>query len=402
MPSLFTKLTYLASPDLLRPAHRALLVNDFSKKKIQTKSLDWHIEQSVKWIIASWEATGRKGSSAGYSLVQQWRPAYPETSGYIIPTLWKYVHISENQELKELAKACAISLTDWETEIQLSNGAVRGGVYGKDKLNVFKSTEVPVVFNTGMVVFGWAASYKETKDERYLEAMIKAANWLVSVQEPNGSWIKGRSESTDSELYSYYTMVAWAQAEAFLVTGNKDFELSCKKFLDWAISVQQPNGAYQYMAFNKNQPAFLHTIAYTIQGMLEAGILLKEEKYIQSANQAAAVLNDLYKKDNTLWGTYTESWTPDKSFKCLTGMVQMAICYYKLYTINHSQEYASIFAALNRQVQELTVVSDEKGLNGGIRGSFPVWGSYSRMNFPNWAAKFYLDALFLEKEMCGC
>jgi hypothetical protein len=197
-------------------------------------------------------------------------------------------------------------------------------------------------------------------------------------------------------------MVAWAQAEAFLVSGIKEFEDSSKKFLDWALSIQQDNGAYLHMAFNKNQPAFLHTIAYTIQGMLESGILLKDDKYIQSANKAALVLNDLFKKDNTLWGMYSESWIPDTSFQCLTGMVQMSICYYKLYQITHNQEFASIFASLNRQVQELTIISEEAGLNGGIRGSFPVWGSYSRLNFPNWAAKFYLDALFLEKEMCGC
>ena len=28
-------------------------------------------------------------------------------------------------------------------------------------------------------------------------------------------------------------------------------------------------------------------------------------------------------------------------------------------------------------------------------GSFPVWGSYMRFGLPNWAAKFYLDALLL-------
>ena len=33
---------------------------------------------------------------------------------------------------------------------------------------------------------------------------------------------------------------------------------------------------------------------------------------------------------------------------------------------------------------------------GGLPGSFPTWGQYMRFALPNWAAKFYLDALLLQ------
>jgi hypothetical protein len=37
------------------------------------------------------------------------------------------------------------------------------------------------------------------------------------------------------------------------------------------------------------------------------------------------------------------------------------------------------------------------GIRGGIPGSDPIWGDYLTMALPNWAAKYFIDAL-LRKE----
>jgi len=37
-------------------------------------------------------------------------------------------------------------------------------------------------------------------------------------------------------------------------------------------------------------------------------------------------------------------------------------------------------------------------VRGGIAGSWPIWGAYSRFEFPNWAAKFFADALMLNMD----
>ena len=36
-----------------------------------------------------------------------------------------------------------------------------------------------------------------------------------------------------------------------------------------------------------------------------------------------------------------------------------------------------------------------KGIRGGIAGCYPVWGGYIQYGYPNWAAKFFIDALLL-------
>src|SRR6185437_2182044 len=43
--------------------------------------------------------------------------------------------------------------------------------------------------------------------------------------------------------------------------------------------------------------------------------------------------------------------------------------------------------------------SRDPGIRGGIPGSAPVWGAYITMGIPNWAAKFYVDALLAKQAM---
>ncbi|MBC8072612.1 MAG: hypothetical protein IAG13_30100, partial [Deltaproteobacteria bacterium] len=34
---------------------------------------------------------------------------------------------------------------------------------------------------------------------------------------------------------------------------------------------------------------------------------------------------------------------------------------------------------------------------GAIKGSHPIWGGYSPFTYPNWATKFFVDALLLAR-----
>lgn len=400
MPGILSSWANTRLLGLLKSSHWKLLRNDFIKAKIQTKSLDWHIEQSVKWVLVSWEATNFLGLSTGYSLLFGWESKVSGYSGYIIPSLWKFYHISENQALKDKVKKCAISLADWEIDIQLESGAIQ--VAGKQGYFFFRNSERSKVLDTAMSIYGWVAIYKEIKDDKYLNALVKAANWLVSIQDPVGLWIFESSDKSISDSNAKSSLIAHALSEAFLVVNNKEFEISSRKCLDAIINRQESYGFFEGTFLKKNQSTFLSNLATTIQTMLEVGVHLNEKKYIDSSEKAAFALFELFKSDNTFWGSYSDSLIPDKSFKNLSGMVQMAIVYYKVYLVSHKQEYASAFASLNRQVQELTIVSKDSALNGGIRGSFPIWGRYCRMSFPISASKYYLDALFFEKEMCGC
>jgi hypothetical protein len=46
-------------------------------------------------------------------------------------------------------------------------------------------------------------------------------------------------------------------------------------------------------------------------------------------------------------------------------------------------------------------INEREMTRGAIPGSFPIWGRYEPFAFPNWATKFFCDALLLEKEITG-
>ena len=65
---------------------------------------------------------------------------------------------------------------------------------------------------------------------------------------------------------------------------------------------------------------------------------------------------------------------------------------------NHAK-YLKGALAINkylRSIQSLTIKN--QNINGAVAGSYPIWGGYERFAYPNWATKFYVDALMLEKK----
>jgi hypothetical protein len=40
----------------------------------------------------------------------------------------------------------------------------------------------------------------------------------------------------------------------------------------------------------------------------------------------------------------------------------------------------------------------DSAVRGALAGSVPIWGRYSRFEFPNWAAKFFADALMMDAD----
>jgi hypothetical protein len=47
------------------------------------------------------------------------------------------------------------------------------------------------------------------------------------------------------------------------------------------------------------------------------------------------------------------------------------------------------------------ISTPDPNVRGGIKGSNPVWGRYASMSFPNWATKFFVDAMWLRKDVAA-
>jgi uncharacterized protein YyaL (SSP411 family) len=346
-----------------------------------------HLRCVIDWLKYAQDINQDGGVSAGYSFRYGWRPSYPETTGYIIPTFLDYYHLTEKKEYLNRA----IGMADWLVSIQFRDGSVRG-LFGDAPAR-------PTVFNTGQVLQGLTRMYKETRQTIYLEAASKAAGWLVEIQDEDGAW---RRFTYNGVTHSYHTRVAWPLLELYKLTSDESYLRAATKNIEWALSNQEANGWFPNNAFTPKDYPFLHTIAYAIEGLLESAAIMNNQTWLEASVKPAEVLRQIFEAKGNLAGIYDDEWKGIVNYRCLTGEAQISVCWLRFFQLSGDRRYLSAALKINDILKRLQDTSSpNRGLNGGVKGSHPIWGAYSPFSYPNWAAKFLANALMLEERWGG-
>ena len=108
----------------------------------------------IAWIGLAQDSNvaGDNGVSRDFSLLHGWGYSYPETTGYIIETF-----INSDKYLKSNVNLDrAQKMTDWLISIQLESGGFTGST-----IDQIQKHPLPVVFNTGQILIGLAASFAQ-------------------------------------------------------------------------------------------------------------------------------------------------------------------------------------------------------------------------------------------------
>lgn len=329
---------------------------------------------ALHWLQRSIEVNRGAGASAYRHLWRGWAPPYPETTGYLIETLFDYHHSRQDESLKQLAISCA----DWLVQLQQTDGAFPGGVgvHG-----------APIVFDTGQILFGLTRTYAETGDPKYLQSVEKAVNWLLSRWAMDGCW--KQNAYVPGYEPSYYTRVVWAvlYANQYLhsALANQVMQVALSHYAARITPVQ----SVRDWGFKPGEPAFTHTLAYTIRGFLEAAVLLEDSTLLMQAKKLADQLLETRQAAGRLAGAYDENWKGNFRFVCLTGNAQCSIIFRRFFGITGEAIYH------DEAVWLLDSVLKKQCRNGALPGSSPLWGAYMPFRYPNWALKFLLDAITL-------
>lgn len=337
-----------------------------------------HLQAAIDWLKRAHDCSPDDGVSWGYSLKGAWRTSYRETSGYIAETFFDLAKYIQDAD----AWQRAVAVSRWLVEIQDADGSIANTRYGTGG----------IVFDTGQVLQGLVRAYEETQDTDFLQAAEAAADWLVNVADETGRWTRNTHNGIP---HVYNSRVAWILLWLNSIRPTPERERVARANLDWAVS-QQHQGWFEQCAFVPNVAPFTHTIAYAIRGLLEAGLLINDQTYLQAATTAADAVLQQVREDGFIPGQIDTSGRPVGRYCCLTGNCQMAIIWLKLFEQTGNTKY---YQAAERSLRYVMACQDirtnDLNIRGGIKGSHPIWGAYTRLSYPNWATKFFIDGLLL-------
>lgn len=343
----------------------------------------WAIEHGLGWLARAQDQSASRdgGVARHFSLIQGWSTSYPETTGYIVPTM---IHNATDP----IANARALRMLDWLVAIQFPDGGFQGGM-------IHETPCVPVTFNTGQILIGLAAGV--VLHERFREPMIRAANWLVATQDADGAWRRHHSPFATHDDKSYYTHVAWGLLEADAIEPGRGYREAALANVDWAITRQSDKGWMADCCLDNPASPLTHTLGYALRGFIEAYIACRQPRHLAASIALAdgllsAVSENASPTSGILLGRLDANWRPASDWVCLTGASQIAHCWLKLHQIAPNEAYLRAALAANAFVRRCMSASSTPDTIGGVKGSFPVDGRYGRWQFLNWACKFTIDS----------
>lgn len=236
---------------------------------------------------------------------------------------------------------------------------------------------------------------------RYLEAGARAGRYLAALQEPDGSW----SSDTHCGARTYHARVDWALMRLGMLTGEDRFIDAATRNLRWVLDQQLANGWFENAGFHDDDP-ITHVIGYTLRGLIEChatGIDLGLDllpRAVGAADHLCKVITEHPVRGipGMVPASFDLHWQSRDDHSCLTGNAQIALTLYRLGKLTGEKKYPNVADSVMSTLKRTqNIASEVKQIRGAIPGSYPIYSGYMRNSYPNWATKFFADALLMQR-----
>lgn len=370
-----------------RPSSAELLLRDRRRAPASDRSDAAHLRAAADWLAQAQDATGDGGVSGRYFLAKGWSASYPETTGYIIPTFLALAEELADTTWRERAERAVAFLLP----LQLGDGAFPGG-------EIDENTTAPSVFNTGQILNGLVGWHAATGDDRVADAARRAGRWLSGVQEDDGSFRRHTYLDIATTYHAHAT--CWL-ADAALAFDDEEMAGTVRRHVAWCLAHYDKAARWlDRSGFTADdhaaRRAVTHTFAYAMFGVLHASQRLGIEDGVAMVRDVASRCADVVLERGTLPGFVDAAWEAPARFTCLTGNVQMALVWQRLHEMTGDNRLLKAADVVIDEVKAAQPMeSRDVGIRGGVPGSHPAWGVYIPLALPNWAAKFFIDALLV-------
>jgi len=163
---------------------------------------------------------------------------------------------------------------------------------------------------------------------------------------------------------------------------------------NYTLSKQNVAGWFDGADFKQGDDYLLHSLAYTIDGLFDIGIFLKEEKFIHAAKHALNQILKNMEKNGRIPARLDNHWQPAASYACLTGIAQIAITSLKIFEYTkHERYYNKAYQAKEYLKACQNNMDNTPVAKGALWGSWPICGDYGKYQALNWPPKFMADLL---------
>src|SRR3989344_53344 len=229
------------------------------------------------------------GLYAWFDAINQKYPfVYSEITGYGITAFIFLHHLSgENVFIKRAEDAAQWLIKEAIFSPQL---AYRCKYFPEEKsfLNHLCS------FDNSMILTGLSLLSEKHNTSIYKERAIALGDWLVNtMQKSDGSfhpnWEAGRGKFIETlqkwstQAGSFHAKHAIGLLNLYRITGKRLYKESAIRLCDWSLSQQGEEGRFITNASDGSTNQHPH--CYACEGLLYAGISLKEPKYVQAARK---------------------------------------------------------------------------------------------------------------------
>lgn len=321
------------------------------------------IKQAAKWLKEASSCFPGDGVAQYYSVTAKWQSPSLNLAGEIIPLFYSVSEFLNDKSYAEKADELALLIMD-------------------KKFRQVENIYTIPVFQAGQIILGLMNFYKYSAYEKAFFLAVKLAQWLCSIQDPDGTWKYVFEHEKERRFFAYDSKSAYILLELWRMTGITRFYNCADKNLSFVLSRQLATGWYQDNSQSPGSDAELRYIAYVMDSILRSGILLKDNRYINSAKICADTVLKMQKIKGDLSMKYNKQFNQISTKTCCAGSAQTAIVWFNLYDVYKDNKYFEGALKVNnflRQIQKENCWKT-KGAVLSERGS-RVYSAYATLYF---------------------
>jgi uncharacterized protein YyaL (SSP411 family) len=316
---------------------------------------------------------------------------YPEITGYYISSMRFLYEHEKNEKFVKLAKASS----EWIIKLYEKYGGIIQGIspQGIPQKSVYS-------FDTGICAKGLLDCFAITNEEKFLEYAKKLNQWIVDETiETNGlvkplKNLESNQFVEDSNVWykrsgCLHIKLVIPLLQLYKINNDDTLLVASKKILNTIVDYQNSDGSI--LLHKDSKVINLHTLSYTLEGLIFAYSITKDKNYLLCCKKAINWCDQQLQDDGSIDLWFNSKYHSKSSYP-IAQLIRLKILLGKIdgSNLDETVEKLKIF------LLSLQAKNDDQKIHGGFYEEFfkSILGWKKRLKVNSWASMFALQAVY--------